>query len=391
MISSLRKNLIILSLVILFSFNTVYSNNYVNADPGSIRIETFSFPFVSHSPIVISSDDDFLAFPGSGTLEDPFLIEGFNITSSNPFGIHISSTTKYILIKNCFIDVSLIGILIEDVLDGSVRIEDNIIVDSEDMNGHGIVIYIAREVVLKNNFISNHASSGFVLAGADYCYILNNSFTFNGQTGMEVVYVNTLGIFENECNDNAKGGMYVGGGDLAIIMGNDCSRNGEEGIYLEESESCAILNNTIEGNGLWGMKMDGASGSLLNYNLFRDNVLRGLYLDEDCENNWTYMNDFIKNSGEGYSQGRDEGGGNHWCNEIEEKGNYWNDLDGRNEYEIAGNTKTKDIYPYEKPIGLNSFTSMESNKVEYTFIIFPLEILYFTHKQQTHKKKFRKF
>jgi len=59
----------------------------------------------NHDPIEITSDEDFLAFPGSGTYEDPYLIENYNITSSTSFGIHITSTTKHFLIRNCYIDI----------------------------------------------------------------------------------------------------------------------------------------------------------------------------------------------------------------------------------------------------------------------------------------------
>ena len=339
-----RKSLLYITTIILTVTNLFSSSLFLTIDPGSMSTKSFVYEYGLHMPIIISSDADFLSFPGSGTIQDPFLIEGFKITSSEPFGIHISSTTKHILIRNCFINVSQIGILIEDKFEGTVRIENNIITGSENLNGHGVVAYLAKEVVLEENIVSSHASSGLVMAGVDVSYIHNNVFSSNGDTGMEVVYVNNLRIYENEYNDNVKRGMYVGGCDNVIIMKNDCSRNEREGIYIEECEDCFILNNTIENNGLSGMKMDGARRCLLSYNLFRENQARGLYLDEDCDNNRIFLNDFIENRREG-SQGRDEGKENQWFNEVERIGNFWNDIGNKEIYEIDGSANSVDLYP----------------------------------------------
>ncbi len=370
MLDKKRLSILYFVLIILSSFCLFTTNSAQIIDPGSIELAPLSFEYTLHSSITISSDADLYLFPGSGTHEEPFFIEGFNITSSDPFGIHISATTKHVLIRNCFIDVSKTGILIEDKLEGTVRIENNIITGSEDLNGHGVVVYLAKEVVLEENIVSNHASSGLVMAGVDVSYIHNNVFSSNGDTGMEVVYVNNLGIYENKCNDNVKKGMYIGGCDNVIIMGNDFSRNRWEGVYLEECEDCFILNNTIKANNQLGMKMDGIRRCLLNYNLFRSNYERGLYLDENCENNWIYLNDFITNSRECYSQGRDEGKGNRWFSDSEKKGNHWSNAIKNEEYKIDGNAKNVDLFPLERPITSSLIIKEDVSEMNYNWIIF---------------------
>ena len=362
-------------LIILSSFRLFATNSAQIIDPGSKKLAPLSIEYTSHSSIIIATDADLYLFPGSGTHEEPFLIEGFNITSSDLFGIHISSTTKHVLIRNCFIDVSKTGILIEDKLEGSVRIENCIITNSENENSHGVAVYIAKEIVLKNNIISGHSSSGLVMIFINGAYIVNNSFSSNNDSGLEVAYVDTLGIFENECNDNKQIGMYVGGSDNVMIMENDCSNNGEEGIYLEQVEGCSILNNTIESNRVFGMKMDGARWCLLNYNLFRDNYERGLYLDEDCENNWTYLNDFINNSRNSDSQGRDEGVNNDWFSETEKNGNYWSTLENSKVYNIHGKAESVDLYPLEKPITHNLSFGEDISRISYNWMGFSFFLL----------------
>ncbi len=355
-------------LIILSSFRLFATNSAQIIDPGSIELAPRSSEYIPHSSIIIATDADLYLFPGSGTHEEPFLIEGFNITSSDFFGIHISSTTKHVLIRNCFIDVSKTGILIEDKLEGSVRIENCIITNSENENGHGVAVYIAKEIILKNNIISGHSSSGLVMIFIDGAYLVNNSFSSNNDSGMEVAYVDTLRIFENECNDNKQIGMYVGGSDDVIIVENDCSNNGKEGIYLEQVEGCSILNNTIENNRVFGMKMDGARGCLLNYNLFRDNVERGLYFDENCENNWIYLNDFIDNFSSDQSLAIDEGVGNTWFSEIEKRGNYWSNALMDVDYMIQGKATSVDIYPLKQPITSDLIKNTNISRIHYNWI-----------------------
>jgi len=329
--------------IVIFSvMPSVQSNNKI--DPGSIFFFDSSI-LEEHAPIAIESDEDFLSFPGSGTIKDPYLIENYNITSNSLFGIYICSTTKHFLIRNCYVDVELIGISIDDIFEGSVRIENNIISNSEEYTGKGISIYFATEVVIKNNIIDNHESYGLVLAGIDASYIVGNSFSNNGETGMITAYVRNIGIFENEYNDNEKGGICVFETESAMIKMNECSRNGEEGVHLEETEGVIFLNNTIEENGIWGIRMIGVEGSLLKFNLFKDNRERGLFLDENCRNNWIYQNDFINSSRTGYSQGRDEGEANRWYDAYMKTGNFWDDLGDELEYSLDGTSSSVDLYP----------------------------------------------
>ena len=60
----------------------------------------------THHSINIISDNNFTdyRFPGSGTSEDPYIIEGYRIENENKYGIQINSTTKYFIIRNCHVN-----------------------------------------------------------------------------------------------------------------------------------------------------------------------------------------------------------------------------------------------------------------------------------------------
>ena len=61
--------------------------------------------FKESAPILISSDKDFETynFSGSGTIDDPYIIENLAIAESQYVGIFISKTTKYFVIQNNYI------------------------------------------------------------------------------------------------------------------------------------------------------------------------------------------------------------------------------------------------------------------------------------------------
>lgn len=378
MIFSWKRNIIILLCVSFSLAFTVDGETTVNPNSENTLL-------ISHNPIEISSDEDFLVFPGSGTYEDPYLIENYNITSSTSLGIYITSTTKQFLIRNCYIDVSHTSILIENMVDGGARIENNICVSSEEENGDGIVIYVAKDVLIKDNICSNHESSGMVLVLICNLVLKNNTCYANGDSGMSIAVIENGIIYENECFENEEKGIYMGGTD-AMLYNNTFSRNGEEGAYLEEVSGSAIMNNTIEGNGLRGMKLDSTTGCLLNFNLFKDNKVRGLFLDDECERNRIYLNDFLNNSLDGRSQGRDEGRENYWYYEGGKKGNYWDNLEGKTAYEIDGIANNYDLYPKEEPVVSGNLANNETNSAYFDFltsITTTLLLIYIFRKEKT--------
>jgi len=62
--------------------------------------------YIPSSPIIITSDSGFSGFPGDGSENNPFRIENYEIITNQQYAIHITDTTKYFVIKNCFIKSS---------------------------------------------------------------------------------------------------------------------------------------------------------------------------------------------------------------------------------------------------------------------------------------------
>ncbi|UJG43477.1 MAG: hypothetical protein K9W46_14045 [Candidatus Heimdallarchaeum endolithica] len=71
-----------------------------------IKTKFSSSTLTAHDPIANTSDSDFSIFPRTGTPDDPYIIEGFNITTISDYGINIRYIAKYFIIHNCYVDVA---------------------------------------------------------------------------------------------------------------------------------------------------------------------------------------------------------------------------------------------------------------------------------------------
>ena len=74
--------------------------------------ETSSFlpalSYTDHAAIEITSDEEFTlangVSSGTGTENNPYIIEGWNITVATGYGITIVDTSSHFVIRNCFVD-----------------------------------------------------------------------------------------------------------------------------------------------------------------------------------------------------------------------------------------------------------------------------------------------
>ena len=91
---------------------TVQSSTITNSDdtldPLMAVHPSLSYSYYSHAPIDILYDFAFTyangVVSGSGTSDNPYIIEGWKIITSGTHGIRISGTTKHFIVRNNFID-----------------------------------------------------------------------------------------------------------------------------------------------------------------------------------------------------------------------------------------------------------------------------------------------
>jgi len=347
MISKRKKlQIIIVVMLILSLFSLLFENNMINASVvngfehsssyekfalnldvrnDNSLLHDFYLTYTPYPSISISSDSELEAFPGAGTSENPYLIDGYNITTTDQFGIYITGVTKHFSIQNCFIKANHFGIFIENIDDGIVTIINNICIDSYYSS---ITVDSSDNATIVDNTLGNNLYGvGIGLTSCDNSTVVNNT-----------------------CTNSAYGGIYFNSLEDSVAINNTCNNNGYAGIVLFSCITCKITNNTCINNDEKGIWLDQFSESnTITYTTLKDNGDYGIYLATSSNNNLIHHNTLV-NNGIGASQGYDSCTNNYWYNLISEKGNYWDDWSGTGKYAIAGSAGTEDLYPLKKPV-----------------------------------------
>ncbi len=95
-----------LLLVVLLGFSIVTQGNIAEEVQNSemiIPVKRHEVSYVTHEPFNITSDSDFetQAWPGNGSISNPYLIENLNITTDSSTAIWVMNTTRHFIIQNC--------------------------------------------------------------------------------------------------------------------------------------------------------------------------------------------------------------------------------------------------------------------------------------------------
>ncbi|NPD88191.1 MAG: hypothetical protein HGN29_05690 [Asgard group archaeon] len=215
---------------------------------------------IAHEPIIIWRDEDFRDFDflGDGSVNNPYIIQNYNITTDSKYSIFIRNTLKYFIIQNCYLNAKEYGIYFDDIADGRAIINDNVFSKSE------IGIYVSNSdyVVISNNTCINNkgpTGSGIVISDSSYCNITNNLCTNYEFYGIKLEETNSCYLYNNTCTDNT-----------GIIRG--------AGIYLFQSDNNKLVNNTCSSNKWFGIQISVSSYSTLVNNTCIENERRGILL-----------------------------------------------------------------------------------------------------------------
>ncbi|UCG01429.1 MAG: right-handed parallel beta-helix repeat-containing protein [Candidatus Heimdallarchaeota archaeon] len=358
--------------------------------PQSMRLKTYHSNLIEHDPISISSNNQFIiqGFPGSGTIDDPYLIEGFSITASSESLISISGTTAYFCVRSNILNglnFAPEGIHFYNVSNGIIS--NNTVYN---IDGGGITVDSSNQILIGNNTVSNCNDGGIStgysqnntiinntvsgcgghgalgIGETKEVYVYNNTVKFNTDQGLFIGSTQKTVIGYNRVFENMGSGMSIVGSPNIVCIGNFVHDNGW-GIRAR-SDSCVFKRNVIYNNGGYGIDFGGSNSILAgndiydnfgsgisleyssNYNNISSNNLTnssyyGLVLSSLTSFNTIIWNNFVENSG-GDSQALNEGyinnifAFNHWSD--------WTgpdiDVDGivDNPYGIGGG---EDSYP----------------------------------------------
>ena len=321
------KQFLIITLILtsaLFLSGTVEMSYNQNSGIVNKKEDYTVLSYITHGAISITNNDNFTdyAFPGFGTLEDPYIIEGYSIITTNEIGINIEGTSKHFVIRNCYVNAGRRGINIEDVALGTVTVINNICMDNS--FEFGIRLYKGSNAIITNNT----------------CISSRDGINVHTSTGVTLT--------DNTCISNSYHGIKLEFSNSANLTNNTFSGNGFSGIFSWYSSFLTILNNTCKSNEI-GIRLSNSDSGIIAYNLLQENEQYGTFLDLTSDNNVIHHNTFVDNNLEGTSQALDDGTNNKWYDDIKEEGNHWSSWFG-GVYLIDGSTGSVDPFPLSEAI-----------------------------------------
>jgi parallel beta-helix repeat protein len=278
--------------------------------------------FAPHAPITIIGNQNFTdtalaeGWPGDGSSQDPFIIDGLDIDRGSVAGhcISIYNTRVNFTISNCSLTGATVspgaGIFLHNVSHAEItnnncsanrygisldsRSDNNTIVNNTcNDNNRGIRIEISYYNTIEGNICDGNGD-GIYLMGAEWCQVSRNWI-----------------------NDSAWNGIHFEAADFSSILNNTCLFNEEAGIRYAFSHAGPVANNTCRNNTLWGICI-WESSSVVTNNTFVNNDY-GIYIapgPSDCILSWNILeaNRVLNAENQGFSD---------WL-----EYNYWSDYAG---------------------------------------------------------------
>ena len=301
---------------------------------------------IMHDPFIITHDDNFTTFPGTGTPSDPYVIEDYEIMTAESYAIYINGTTKNFVIRNCYVESIASAIYISHASSNTAKVEHNVCSNS----GDGIKIFNTPEVIVCDNTISNVNTYSIAIVNSNSSVVEKNicSSTTNG---IGILESGGTHVFNNTVLNSLTTSLNVIGSDYCLVQNNSFSNSLYVHIYISDNSRY----NTFQFNIIYnctkhcGIEIYG-DNNILSYNLVQL-CESGIIGKTFSENNVLHHNTFTDNEEEvvEMSQVVDDGEGNVWYDTVASEGNYWSDWDGEGAYEITGEANSTDPYPLSEP------------------------------------------
>lgn len=289
------KILTVLCVLLLVPFSIIFTDpNSLHNRTDMMRVNNEFLAYTEHAPVVISSNGDFLSqgWPGNGTLDDPYMIQGLNITTSG-WCISIQNTGVHFKIRDCLLTWtgadSGVGIFLQDVQNASIieckiskkssgvysyqagnltffdnlfegnnvgveyRYSEDIVFENNNVsrNRGGIKLYNSNNITIIENHIESETSHGVQLDSSSYNHIVNNTFVKNNDNAIELLSSTYNSIEDNEILDSYVRGIYLSSASSNLIVNNTINQGNDIGIDIDGSTNETILENDFVGCGIW--------------------------------------------------------------------------------------------------------------------------------------------
>jgi parallel beta-helix repeat protein len=231
-------------------------------------------------------------FTGDGSLNDPYVIENYEIYATIGHGVHIKNTNLHFIIRDITVNDGKLnnyyGFYLENVTHG--MLEDNIASN----NQYGFYLKNSfNNTLITNTAIGN--TNGFTL-NCSYINILTANIITDNRHGfsLESSYNNT--ISGNEVIDNTYLGFYLSSSYNNTLTENLATGN-LNGFTLSYSDLNTFTNNTANNNDQHGFRLLYSHYNNLIENSACYNLKYGIYLEDSTFN--VISGNILENNGIG--------------------------------------------------------------------------------------------
>lgn len=238
------------------------SRNPSTEDNATLQRPSKIVTYAPHSPIIIDGDTNFSAtalaegWTGDGSIEDPYIIHGYEIDQGGA-GAHcisIINTLVYFTINNCHLIGANVssnaGVYLENVTYGEIvgNIFDN--------NYYGLYLADSHSILIKNNTCNNNIN-GIAIYQSNFNTLRNNTCISNSDNGIQITNADNNIVTENLCNFNGlRGILLIDHADYNTASSNTCNNNDNDGIYIYDyCYHNTIVNNTCNSNNDCGIHL----------------------------------------------------------------------------------------------------------------------------------------
>jgi parallel beta-helix repeat protein len=212
-----------------------------------------------HSPITIDGNTGFTSANGvtggSGTLSDPYIIQGWDINASgigccNAYGnagIDIQHTNASFIVRNVYVHQ---GLPVDEGI--SLRLVSNGLVENTvtSKDYFGIVVASSTNVTVSGNMVYSNNPYGIYLYQTTNSKVSGNDVYFNHNAGIFLFSSNNVTVNNNLVHDQVAIGIDTYTTSYDTVVANNVSNNGWIGIRLYLSSYNLVYHNNLYSNGI---------------------------------------------------------------------------------------------------------------------------------------------
>ena len=319
-VGCMKKISVVTIIGILFLFTLASVGNLASAQAVDNNFTVALLPDIPID-IVCNEDFEYFGFPGEGTVEEPYIIEGrsFEIEEGSfSAGIKIKDTTDHFVIQNCNFTAAVIKTVEPTYSDFGIHLKNvtNAVVKnclfSELM--YGVFLLKSGFILIEQNnftgmnidwFEYEHMGRGVgtgTLDDPNMRIVIRNNYMENCSNGILLMEAEEFDVYGNmivTCGTGIHAENEVTNG---IIRENTILNGTRAGIQSVRLDGITIQNNTCMYNQLYGIWMgEDAIDNIVTLNVLKQNgdftveIGSGIIVDTLSSGNNITMNDFISN------------------------------------------------------------------------------------------------